>query len=243
MSVLHYISDAVIEDKEKLEQDFLCFLRELNYPEDSIFRGPAFHLKDPGQRGHKLYSWFGKVPGGATDKPFPCYADLAILDLESCQYACLVEFRLQLDEEIESKLAEMFQAIFDCTQTKPPVFLVLPGLNAGFRIHQLRENGNWQELPQKQFPHYPTLTAGLAAEGTLAQEVKQARNLDRFTITCHVLAGTVALITIANIAGLSALTAVQLSLLMVAALLVIAPHAVGIRLAAPRGRPKFFKIK
>lgn len=243
MSLLHNFSDAVVEDKEKLEADFLSFLREMNYPEDSIFRGPTFHLKEAGQWGKKLYNWIGISANTANDKPLPCYADLAILDLESCQYACLVEFRLQLDEEIEAKLADLFQAIFDCTQTKPPVFLVLPGLNAGFRIHQLRENGNWQELPQKQFPHYPTLTAGLAAESLLAQEVKQAGNLDRFTVACYLLAGTVGLITVANIVGLSALTAVQLTLLILVALLVIAPHAVGIRLAAPKGRSKFFKIK
>ncbi len=243
MSVLHYISDAVIEDKEKLEQDFLSFLRELNYPEDSIFRGPTFHLKENSERRDNLHNWLGRAAGGAANKPPPCYADLAILDLETCHYASLIEFRLQLDEEIESKLADLFQSILDCTQIKPPVFLVLPGPNGGFRIHQLRENGNWQELPQKQFPHYLTLTAGLAAEGTLAREVKEARNLDRFSITCYVLAGTVGLITIANIVGLSALSAVQLSLLILATLLVIAPHAVGIRLAAPRGRSGLFKIK
>ena len=150
---------------------------------------------------------------------------------------------MQLDEEIESKLADLFRAIFDCTRTKPPVFLVLPGLNAGFRIHQLRENGTWQELPQKQFPHYLTLTAGLTAESNLAQEIKQAKDLDRFTITCHILAGVIVLITVANIAGLSALTTIQLSLLIFAALLVIAPHAVGFRLTAPKGRSKLFKIK
>ncbi len=243
MSLLNYISDGIIEDKEKLEQDFLSFLRELNYPEDSIFRGPSFRLTGAGTWRTNYRDWFGKKIDGSAGEPLPCYADLAILDLESCQYACLVEFRLQLDEEIESKLAGLFRAIFDCTKTKPPVFLVLPGLNDGFRIHQLRDNGTWQELPQKQFPHYPTLTAGLAAENSLAQEVKQTKDLDRFTITCHILAGAIVLITVANIAGLSALTTIQLSLLIFAALLVIAPHAVGFRLAAPKGRPKLFKIK
>ena len=28
MSLLHYISEPMVEDKEKLEQDFLVFLRE-----------------------------------------------------------------------------------------------------------------------------------------------------------------------------------------------------------------------
>lgn len=243
MSLLQHISDATAEDKEKLEQDFLSFLRELNYPEDSFFRGPSFHLTQAGQRKKNSRNWLGITTHDPDNEPLSCYADLAILDLVSCQYACLIEFRLQLDEEIESKLAGLFQEIFDCTQTRPPVFLVLPGVNAGFRINQLRENGTWQELPQKQFPHYPTLTAGLAAESTLAQEVKQARDLDRFTITCYLLAGAIGLITVANIAGLSALTAVQLTLLLFAALLVVAPHAVGFRLAAPKGRPKLFKIK
>lgn len=243
MSLLNHMPDIVIEDKEKLEQDFFCFLRELGYPEDSIFRGPSFHLKQAGNGRKDFYSWIGKTVSGSENEPLPYYADLAVLDLESRQYACLMEFRLQLDEEIESKLAALFQAVFDCTQTRPPVFLVIPGPNAGFRIHQLRENGNWQELPQKQFPRYPTLTAGLAAENTLALEAKQARDLDRFTITCYLLAGAVGLITVVNIAGLSALTAVQLSLLILAALLVVAPHAVGFRLAAPKGRSKLFKIK
>ncbi|HZQ47023.1 MAG TPA: hypothetical protein VFC07_08430 [Verrucomicrobiae bacterium] len=243
MSLLNHKSDTAIEDKEKLEQDFLAFLCELGYPEDSIFRGPSFRLKESGQGRLNLYNWFGKTVSGTENEPLPCYADLAILDLDSRQYACLIEFRLQLDEEIESKLAGLFQAIFDCTQTKPPVFLVVPGANAGFRIHQLRENGNWQELPQRQFPHYPTLTAGLAAESALAQEVKQARDLDRFTITCYLLAGAVGLLTVVNIAGLSALTAIQLLLLILAALLVVAPHAVGFRLAAPKGRSKPSKIK
>ena len=243
MSLLHYNSAAVVEDKEKLEQDFLSFLRELNYPEDSIFRGPSFYLATPGQRRKGSSDRLGKGADESASEPLPCYADLAILDLESCRYACLIEFRLQLDEEIESKLAGLFRAIFDCAQTKPPVFLVLPAPNTGFRIHQLRENGTWQELPQKQFPHYPTLAAGLAAESSLAQEVKQARDLDRFSITCYILAGAIGLITVANIAGFSALTTIQLLLLVVVALLVIAPHAVGFRLTAPKDRPKIFKIK
>ena len=39
MSLLQYISDGVIEDKEKLEQDFLSFLRELNYLRRLDFSG------------------------------------------------------------------------------------------------------------------------------------------------------------------------------------------------------------
>jgi len=243
MSLLQYISTAAIEDKEKLEQDFLSFLRKLDYPEDSIFRGPTFYLAASGQRRKGSSDWLGKAGDGSSNEPIPSYADLAILDLESCRYVCLIEFRLQLDEEVESKLAGLFRAIFDCTQTKPPVFLVLPAPNTGFRIHQLRENGTWQELPQKQFPHYPTLAAGLAAESSLAQEVKQARDLVRFSITCYILAGAIGLITVANIAGFSALTSIQLLLLVFVALLVIAPHAVGFRLTAPKDRPKLFKIK
>lgn len=243
MSLLHYISDTGIEDKEKLEQEFLSFLRESNYPEDSIFRGPSFHLKESGQLKKQLHNRVGETAGNSSNESQLCYADLAILDLESCQYACLIEFRLQLDEEVESRLAGLFKAIFDCTQSRPPVFLVLPGLNGGLRIHQLRENGTWQDVPQKQFPHYPTLTAGLAAESTLAQEVKQAKDLDRFAVICYVLAGAIGLITVANIAGFSALTAIQLTLLILVALLVVAPHAIGLRLAAPKSRPKIFKLK
>lgn len=243
MSLLHYISDATVEDKEKLEQDFLTFLRELNYPEDTIFRGPSFRLKEGEGERRSFYNWLGRTIGAPAHEPPPCYADLAVLDLESGQYACLIEFRLKLDEEIESKLAGMFQAIFACTQTRPPVFLVLPGLNGSFRIHRLRENGAWQELPQKQFPHYATLNAELAAESTLALEAKQSRDLDRFTITCYVLAGAIGLITVVNIAGLSALTAIQLTLLLFAAVLVVAPHAMGFRLAGLKGRPKLFKLK
>ncbi len=237
MSLLHYISEAIIEDKEKLEQDFLSFLRELGYPEDSIFRGPSFHLRQNGPWRKNFQNQFGASGGD----PLLCYADLAILDLESCQYAGLVEFRLQLDEDTQEKLAALFLAIFASTQTRPPVFLVVPLNNSGFRIHQLREDGHWQELAQKQFPHYPTLTAELAAETALAQKVKQARDLNRFAATCYVLAAIIALITVASIAGWSLLTPVQLTLLAFLGLLVIAPHAVGLRLTTPRTRPKLAK--
>ena len=176
------------------------------------------------------------MPGGASpNEPVPCYADLAVLDLETCQYAGLVEFRLQLDEETESKLAGLFLGIFECTHNRPPVFLVVPRNSGGFRIHQLREDGNWQELPQKQFPHYPTLTAEFAAETALARKVKEAKDLDRFAITCYILAGIVALIAVANIVGWSLLTPVQLTLLFLVVLLIVAPHAIGLRLAAAKG--------
>ena len=241
MSLLHYISEAVIEDKEKLEQDFLSFLRELGYPEDSIFRGPSFHLRQNGPWRKIFQDQFGASGAVSGNGPLLCYADLAILDLESCQYAGLVEFRLQLDEDTGEKLAALFLAIFASTQTRPPVFLVVPQNNAGFRIHQLREDCHWQELPQKQFPHYPTLTAELAAETALAQKVKQARDLNRFAATCYVLAVIIALITVASIAGWSLLTPVQLTLLAFLGLLVIAPHAVGLRLTTPRARSKLAK--
>lgn len=236
MSLLHYISEPVLEDKEKLEQDFLTFLRELGFPEDSIFRGPSFHLNQNGKWLKSFSAKFGAFRGSSSGAPLECYADLAILDLESCQYAGLVEFRLQLDEEIEAKLAALFLAIFAVTNSRPPVFLVVPRNSGGFRIHQLREDGIWQEIPQKQFPHYPTLTAELAAESSLAQKVQQARDLDRFAVTCYGLAGLIALVILANIAGWSFLTPVQLTLVAFLALLVIAPHAVGLRLGTPKVR-------
>ena len=230
MSVLHYISEPVAEDKEKLEQDFLAFLREVGYPDDSIFRGPSFHLKQNGQ-------WRRNFDETSTSEPVPCYADLAILDLETSQYAGLVEFRLQADEKIEAKLAGLFLGIFESTESRPPVFLVVPRNNAGFRIHQLREDGNWQELPQKQFPRYPTLTTELAAETALARKIMETRELDRFAATCYALAAVLGLIVIANILGWTLLTPMQLSLLILVVLLFVAPHAIGLRLSSSKHRP------
>lgn len=233
MSLLHYISEPVVEDKEKLEQEFMAFLRELGFPEDSIFRGPSFHLPQDGRWRRNFSARFGASRAISSGEPLQCYADLAILDLETHQYAGLVEFRLHLDEEVEAKLAALFLAIFAATNSRPPVFLVVPRNSGGFRIHQLREDGIWQELPQRQFPHYPTLTAELAAETSLAQKVQQAHDLDRFAVTCYVLAGIIALIILANAAGWRFLTPIQLTLIAFLSLLVIAPHAVGLRLGTP----------
>ena len=237
MSLLHSISDTGIEDKEKLEEEFLSFLHDLDYPQDSIFRGPSFQLKLEGKWRDIFYRSFGKTIGS-----FPCYADLAILELETCQYAGLVEFRLQLDEQIESRLATVFQAVLDGTQSRPPAFLVVPGINAGFRIYQLRENAHWQELPKKHFPHYHTLIAGLTAEKTLVHGIVQARSLSRFTLTCRILAAAIGLITLASILGLSALNTGQMSLLILAVFLLVVPDAIGFHLFTPKPKTKLLNI-
>src|SRR5258706_6665642 len=99
------MSDVILEDKEKLEEEFLSFLRESNCPDDSILRGPCFPIKEPGRWKRTLSGWFGTVIGtGAEEEEFPCYADLSILDLESNEYVALVEFRLQLNEQIETEM-------------------------------------------------------------------------------------------------------------------------------------------
>ena len=238
------MSEVLLEDKEKLEEEFLSFLRDLNYPEGSVFRGPSFQLKNVGPWRNSFHALFGKATGSSGDEePFPVYADLAVLDLENCQYASLIEFRLRIDEQIEGEMAALFGAILNCMEGKPPVFLVVPLFNAGFRIYQLRA-GTWQELPKKSFPHYPTLVAGLAAEKALIREVRQVRALDRFTITCHLLAGIIALIVVAGLGGFSVLTARQTTMLVLVTLLAVAPHAAGFRLLPPkRGAAKPLKVR
>jgi hypothetical protein len=236
---------TIIEDKERLEEQFLSFLHDLNYPEDSIFRGPTFQIEEAAKRRTHLYNPLARVIGAESkgDDPFPCYADLAILDLESLEYACLVEFRLQLNEQIEMEMADFFRTILATLDARPPVFLVVPLSNGNFRVHQLRENGIWQELPPKSFPHYATLVAGHAAEKALTREVKLGKALDRFGSTCYTLAGIIALIVIGSIGGLSALTPSQMSLLVLVAFLVIAPHAMGFRISSNRNKPRLMKIK
>ncbi|MDB6064644.1 MAG: hypothetical protein JWR26_852 [Pedosphaera sp.] len=244
MSLLNSISDGLLEDKEPLEETFLSFLHSLDYPEGSLFRGPSFQLSEAAKWRNNFFRRLRNGFGSdALDEPFPCYADLAILDLETHRYVCLIEFRLQIDEQIEHSLASAFQSILTYLQTRPPVFLVVPAPGAGFQIFQLRENAVWQELPRKLFPHYPTLAAGLAAEEHLAMEVRRARSLDRFRITCHTLAAAIALTTLTNISGLSSLTIIQACLLLLAAMFVIAPHAVGVRLSPSGTKPRVLKIK
>src|SRR4051812_1678186 len=127
------MSDTLIEDKEKLEEDFLVFLHESNYPEDSVFRGPSFHLDEATKRRLGLPKLFST--NRLDDESYPCYADLAILDLETQEYAALIEFRARLDEQVESEMAEFFRAILECLEVKPPVFLVVPQSSTAFRIY------------------------------------------------------------------------------------------------------------
>jgi hypothetical protein len=231
------MSDLLLfENKEKLEEEFLSFLHNSNFPEDSIFRGPSFQLKEPLRLQVQLFRGLGRVIGAAREEPLPCYADLAILDLQGLEYAALIEFRLKLNEPVETEMAEFFGKILNCLETKPPVFLVVPLPDSGFCIYQLRENNRWQELPKINFPHYATLVAGHAAEKNLTREAKQGKSLDRFTLTCHTLAGVLGLLAVASIGGLTDLTATELLLLFLAALLLIAPFTVGFRLS--HGKPK-----
>src|SRR4051794_40080591 len=101
------MSEVILEDKEKLEEEFLAFLHESNFPDDSIFRGPCFQIKTPGRWKRNVSGWFGSMVGLGTEaEEPPCYADLAILNLESNEYIALVEFRLQLNEQVELEMVE-----------------------------------------------------------------------------------------------------------------------------------------
>ncbi|MDB6111468.1 MAG: hypothetical protein JWR69_3218 [Pedosphaera sp.] len=238
------MADVILADKEKLEEEFLSFLRETNFPDDSIFRGACFRIKEPGKWKRTLSGWFGNLMGlSAEAGELPCYADLAILDLESKEYVALVEFRMQVNEQVETEMVEFFHAVLDSMETKPPVFLVVPLLNCGFRIYQLREHDLWQELPRKNFPHYLALAAGHAAEKTVAREAKQGKALDRFTMTCHLLAGALGLLAIASIGGLTALSSGEMLLLVLVALLVIAPHTVSFRVSGTKDKPHLIRGK
>lgn len=241
MSLLNFIPDTSIEDKEKLEEDFIAFLRELDYPEDAFFRGPSFNIKlhhdptDPLQ-------WLGQSLGNGASN-VSSYADLAILELQTCQYLALVEFRLKLNEQTESRLATVFQGVLDSVHTRPPAFLVVPVHSGGFRIYQLRENSRWEEVPKKYFPHFTTLAAGFAAEKNLNREFTQSRNLDRFSLTCRLLAGALGILALLNIIGLSALTAGQISLLIFVAVLLVAPEAAASRTSKGKPKHKLLRIK
>jgi hypothetical protein len=238
------MSDPPFENKEKLEEEFLAFLHDTHFPQDSIFRGPCFQLRELSGRRRALPSWLGRIVGlRRRDEAFPCYADMAILDLEGREYVALIEFRLSLTEEIELEMAEFFQAILDCMVAKPPVFLVAPMSDLGFRICQLRENGVWQELPKRNFPSHATLVAGHAAEKAVAREAKQGRTLNHFTTTCHALAGALGLISFASIGRLASLTNAQMALLGFAALLAIAPHSLGIRLLNVKATQRLLRGK
>jgi hypothetical protein len=241
MSLLNAIWDTTVEHKESLEEEFLSFLHELGYVEGSIFRGPSFQIKVRG----KWRNAFQRLFGHAVDDQnlFSCYADLGILDLETSQYAALIEFRLHLDKESESRLATVFEAILDHVQTRPSVFMVTPGHDSGYCIYQLQENRHWRELPAKHFPHYPTLTASFTAARALNQESNQARNLDRFSLTCRLLAGAIGVITLTSIISMRPLTTGQISLLILAAVLLIAPELISFRVASDRTKPKLLRIK
>ncbi len=237
---------ATLEDKERLEEEFLAFLHESNFPGDSIYRGPCFRLREPWEWKHSLREKLGGLLGAETaDQSFPHYADLALLDLENREYVALIEFRLRLNEDVEAELAQFFRLVLDALETKPPIFLVVPLLNTGFRIYQLRENNHWQELPRKNFPHYATLVAGHAAEKAVAHEARAGTALYRFTATCYVLAGAIALVTTASIGGLATLSTGQMLLMALVALLVVAPHTVGFRLshARTRDQPRLLRAR
>lgn len=125
MSLLNSLPGAVIEDKEKLEETFLSFLHELDYPEGSLFRGPSFQLGQS-RNWRAMFRDWASDPCDSAAQALPCYADLAILDLDTCQYAALVEFRLQLDGQVEARLAALFKAILDRLQTRRPFSLSFP---------------------------------------------------------------------------------------------------------------------
>lgn len=242
MSLLNFIPNNALEDKEKLEEDFIAFLRELDYPEDAFFRGPSFNIKIHEEPTDPL-QWLGQSLGNGSAGPVSCYADLAILELQTCQYLALVEFRLKLNEQTESELASVFQVVLNQVHTRPPAFLVVPVPSGGFRIYQLRENARWEEVPKKHFPHYTTLAAGFAAEKNLNREFTQSRNLDRFALMCRLLAGGIGILALLNIIGLSALTAGQISLLIFVAVLLIAPEAAASRGSSGKPKPKLLRIK
>jgi HPt (histidine-containing phosphotransfer) domain-containing protein len=238
------MAEAVLEDKEELEQEFLAFLHGGGFPEDSIFRGPCFQI--PGLRTWRraLFAWFGRLLGAEReDEGSPCYVDMAILDLETREYVALIEFRLQITDEIETEIAQFFRGTLNCIAVKPPVFLISPSLTSGSRICQLRENGNWQKLPQRSFPSYATLVAGHSAERTFIDEASRGRALDHFTVTCHALAGVLALISLASLGRLASLTDNEMLLLGLAALLIIAPHSIGIRISNANRKPRLVRAR
>jgi hypothetical protein len=243
MSLLNSIWDSRIEDKEKLEEEFLGFLHELGYPEGSLFRGPSFHLKLRGKWREIFQRQFGHDVADRPGHIFPCYADLGILELESSQYAALIEFRMKLDHQTEAQLATVFEAILDHVQARPAVFLVAPGPDAGFCIYHLQENGHWRELPAKHFPRHATLAASFAAARTLNEESTHARNLDRFSLTCRLLAAAIGAVALISIIGLHPLTTGQILLLVLAVLLLVAPEAIGFRLSNGKNKPKLLRLK
>lgn len=243
MSLLNSIPDAAIEDKEMFEEEFLDFLRELDYPEDSIFRGPAFNLKLTRKWKARLQEALGGEGVSLRNDLLSCYADLAILELDTCRYAALIEFRLRADEETKSRIATLFQAVLECAEIRPPAFLVTPGRNGGFRIFQLRENEHWQELPAKHFPHYTTIAAGYAAEKSLNPGFRHERNMRRFTLACRALAGFLALVVCSSIVGLTALTVGQICLMITISILLMAPESFGFRSVASNGLGKFLRMK
>jgi hypothetical protein len=236
------MAEAVLEDKEELEQEFLAFLHGAGFPEESVFRGPCFQI--PGLRTWRraLFAWFGRLLGADREEErSPCYADMAVLDLENSEYVALIEFRLRLTDEIETEIAQFFRGILNCVTVKPPVFLISPSMTSGFRICQLRENGVWQPMPQRSFPGYKTLVAGHEAERKFMEEASRGRALDHFTVTCHALAGVLGLISLASLGKLASLTDNEMLLLGLAALLVIAPHSIGIRLSNAKHKPRLLR--
>jgi len=228
------MTDVAFQVREQLEEEFLSFLRQSNFPDDSIFRGPSFQIKKRGIWNRPFSRRSGsremaKLYGEAT----PCYADLAILDLVSCEYVCLVEFRMEHNEHVEKEVSRLFKAILNSISPKPPVFLVTADAVSRFRIFQLSDDNAWRELSKSDFPHYPTLAAAHIADTKLARELQRERTLDRFTEICHVVVGTICLVTIAFLGGLAAISIGKLILLCIVAVLVIAP-LIGLRLPTIR---------
>jgi hypothetical protein len=243
MSLLNSIWHTKIEDKESLEEQFIDWLNALGYPEGSLFRGPSFHLKLGAKWRDTFHLQFGHDVGDKPRRALSCYADLGILEVETSQYAALVEFRTDRDEHAESQLATVFEAILDNIQTRPSIFLVTPGPDAGFSIYHLQEGGHWRELPAKHFPRYATLAAGFAAARTLNEESAHSRSLDRFAITCRLLAAVIGAITLTSIIGLHPLALGQMILLALAAILLVAPEALGSRSGNGKARAKILRIK
>ena len=236
------MSGDTMADKERLEEEFLAFLRESHFPDDSIYRGPCFGYLEARRWRRDLSARLNRLLGQPSgDETFPYYADLALLDLESREYIALVQFRLEFTEEVEAEVIAFFEPILSSLQTQPPVFLVVPQLNVGFRVYQLGENRQWKDVPRRNFPRYSTLAAGHAAAKTLAAEARSEAVLDRFSVTCYSLAGALGLLTVGGIVGVTSLNDRQLVLLLAAALLALAPHSLGlhqVRLQpAPRPRP------
>lgn len=241
MSLLHSIWDTTVEDKESLEEEFLAWLREHGYPEGSLFRGPSFHLK-LGRKSREAFRRHFHHAAFDESHELSCYTDLAILDLESNQYAALVEFRTHLDDDDEKRLATVFQAILDELPAAPAIYLVVPGAQYGFIIYQMQDGGFWSEIPATQFPGYSAMTKNFATARLSNEELHHTRGLSRFTYACRALAILIAALTIYSFIRVGPLTTVHILLLIIAALLFLGPEALGYQTAA-KHRPKILRFR